>query len=325
MAKKIEINYIKKFRLCDENHFLIMKGIAIILVLLAYVSAVYFGVEGLAPLANVGSIIFLFCSGYGLSESFSWKNGMPHYWENKIVKLWIPSVVSLVLYSLFTGGTGIEWIGQMPLGLSGWFLNMLFVYYLLFWLVFQYIEGKAYPVAILFAASAIAFISLEQQTYAEVLLAFPLGVTVSQYGLKRTLREYTAKGRVLLCALLLAVAVGGYLAAGCCSAGMLCNLCWLVSKTAMALLLIYGVFCLQKLPVFGLFGLLGGISYALYLLMAIVFGLICQPNDWESVGIGLAVLVVAASVYTWLCNMLHNWNKRVRRKKNPPLKGNMQR
>lgn len=324
MAKKIDIDYIKSFRLCDENHFLIMKGIAIFLVMVAYVSVAYFQTYVLAQLAGVGSIIFLFCSGYGLSESFLWKKGLPHYWENKIVKVWIPSLVSLIIISLLNGGTGITWVEQSPIGLSGWFLHMLFACYLLFWLVFQYVEGKATPVAILFAAAAIAFASIEQQTYAEVLAAFPLGVLVSQLGLKRKLRELGLKGRLLVCALLLAAAVGGYVLATGFDSGWICNLCWLVSKTAMACFLIYGVFCLQKIPVFGLFGLLGTLSYAIYLLKN-VLSLICQPGDWETVGIGLAVLVVAASVYSWLFTQLHLWNKRVRRKKNPPLKGSMQR
>ena len=324
MAKKIDIDFIKNFRLCDEGHFLIMKGIAIFLVMVAYVAVAFFQTYALAPLAGVGSVIFLFCSGYGLSESFMWKKGMPHYWENKIVKVWIPSLASLIIISLLQGGTGIDWVEQTPFGLSGWFLYMLMVCYGLFWVVFQYVDGKAGPVALLFAAAAIAFAAIEQQTYAEVLAAFPLGVLVSQTELKRTLREFGILGRVLLCGLLLAVAVGGYMLAMSFEAGWVCNLCWLFSKTAMACLLIYGVFCLQKLPVFGLFGLLGTISYGLYLLKELMY-LISKPGDWETVGIGLAVLLVSAAVYSWLFTQLHLWNKRVRRKKNPPLKGSMQR
>ena len=324
MARKIKIDYIKKFRLCDKAHFLIMKGIAILLVLLAYVGSAYFGIRALVPLAGVGSVMFLFMSGFGLSESFLWKRGVPHYWENKIIKVWIPSVVSLVVFALLHEKMPFDWIGQNPLALSGWFLYVLFACYVLFWLAFEYIEGKIAPVIVLLAAAAIAFVSLEKRTYAEVMLAFPLGVLCSQWALQRDARDLGVKGRLILCGVLLLLSVGGYFLANA-TAGMLCNLCWMVSKTAMALLLIYGVFCLQAVPAFGIFAPLGFIAYAVYLLMADVLSLTIKSPDLESIGIGMGVLIVSASVFAWLCNALYLWNKKVRRKKNPKLKGNMQR
>ena len=301
-----------------------MKGIAILLVLLAYVGSAYFGIGALAPLAGVGSVMFLFMSGFGLSESFLWKQGVPHYWENRIIKVWIPSVVSLVLFALLKEMTPFFWIGQNPLALSGWFLYVIFACYILFWLAFLYIDGKIAPVIVLLVAAAIAFVSVKHQTYAEVMLAFPLGVLCSQWGLKRDVRDLGVKGRLLLCGLLLALSVGGYFLANA-TAGILCSLCWMVSKTAMALLLIYGVFCLQAVPVFGIFAPLGFIAYAVYLMMADILHLTVKSPDLESIGIGMGVLIVSASVFAWLCNALYLWNKKVRRKKAPKLKGNMQR
>lgn len=323
MAKRIEINYIKDFRLCDKAHFLIMKGIAILLVLIAYVTYAYLGMEQLAPLAGVGSTIFLFCSGFGVSESFMLKQGVPHYWENKIVKVWIPSIVALWLFSAILYGNGLAWISSAPIGLDGWFLYMLFAYYLLFWVVVQYLENKNTQVTVLFAAAAIAFFAVEKRTCAEALLAFPLGVLFSQYGLKRKVREFGWKGISLFCAALLILAVGGYMLTGICSHYLLVNLCCLISKTSTALLLIFGVFFLRKIPVFGIFAPLGTISYGIYLIMPYILPSFMAQGDWQRLLKGLALMILVSAVYSWLFGMLHQWNKRTRRKRSPKLKGSM--
>ena len=53
---------------CDKNHFEILKGIAIVLVITCHMMG-NSGVAWFTPLGGIGVAIFLFCSGYGVYYS----------------------------------------------------------------------------------------------------------------------------------------------------------------------------------------------------------------------------------------------------------------
>ena len=322
MKQKLEINYIKKFSMCSHEHFLILKGIAILMVLVPYILTMFFGISVVNPLVGVGSVIFLLCSGYGISESLKFKGGTIHYWENKIIKIWLPSLVALVIGSAISHGDLLYWTKEYPLGLSGWFLYVLFANYLVFWAMQWVIEGKKAQLITIFTISLGASLLLNR-AQAEVLLAFPMGMLFSQLQLRDKIRNMAATGRILLSAILAVLAVAGYFLAKAVPEGIPANLCWMVSKTAMGILVALGVYFLRDIPIFGVFAPAGAISFGLYLLFKDVLSLVNPQDLLPTLALAVVILIAAASVFTFLRYLLVDFNKRMRRKRQTHLKGSM--
>lgn len=323
MKSQPTIQYLRNFSLCSREHFSVAKGIAAVLLLLAYVAGAIYGIAGLKSLAGVAGAIFLFCSGYGVSESFQKKGGLQHYWENKILKVWLPSLVIMIIISALRDGEALSWINQSVLGLSGYFLYILFGCYAAFWGVFCLSEKNGWRIGLLMSAALVAFIYLNKRNYAELMLAFPLGVTCSQLGWRKTIKNWSTTFQTLLCAGFAVVAVGGYFLTKLSVPPQLTNLFWLLSKTAAALFAVLGAYVAQKLPVFGAFAIVGDMSYGIYLLYADVLSLRGDKTDLQSMLIVLGILVALAALFSWLRELLIRWNKKIRRRKNPKLKGAM--
>ena len=323
MAKNFEFEYIKSFRLCSLEHFAVVKGIAIVILLIAYVAAAFFGLQQASALVGVVCSVFLFCSGYGVCESAAYKNGLPHYWENKVIKVWLPSVVSLVAVYTIQSSNPIGWIKDSLIGLSGWFLYILFGFYAAFWFVYKLFQNKKAYGWVLLAVAAVAFVCLEKQSYAEVILAFPLGVLMSQFGWRNAIKQLGVAGSCVLLLALAGVSFGGYVAAKLCSINLLTNLCWLICKTAAALWIVFVPFFVQKVPVFGVFAVFGEISFGIYLFFQSAYGLLDAQADWKAVAVVTVVLLVIAGVFSWLRELLVTQNKKARRRRGAKLKGSM--
>lgn len=64
----------KRFFFCSKQHFQILKGIAILVVMIGHCGN-NSGVTWFTPLGGIGVAIFLFCSGYGIECSLSANRG----------------------------------------------------------------------------------------------------------------------------------------------------------------------------------------------------------------------------------------------------------
>ena len=313
-----------EFRLCDKEHFRIVKGIAIVAMVAAYLCGRLYKFSWYSYIMGTAGVVFLFCSGYGLSESYNNKRGLIHFWENKIMGIWVPSLVVMLAASLIARKDALIWIGESPLGLKGNFLYMLFGAYAAFWALFQFVESKATKIWCLFAMAAVAFCFLESKLLAAQIFAFPVGTMFSQFGLKYKIRSLTLKGQLALTLLLVITAAAAWVAAlrygGVPYAGTL--LCFLAFLTT-ALLLIFGVFFAQKIKAFSFFALFGEISFGIYLLYEDVFALLKGKKDIQIVLLVIALLIAAAGLFTWLRFLLITWNKNMRRRKKTHLKGSM--
>lgn len=324
MSSKIEINYIKQYRLCDKDHFAVVKGISILAALAAYIFGTYWDIPHMYHIRKIAAVVFALCSGYGLSESFRRKGGLIHYWENRMLKTWLPSLVVMVAFSLFLKGSPFAWVTQSPLGLKGSFVQVIFGAYIAFWVVFQFAEKTSSRMVGLFAIAGIAFCVISEDMGIKVILpAFPLGVLFSQLGLKYKVREFAWKGKVVLMLICSAAGIGSWLLASRIAMPYVSTALWSICYAAVAAVLIFGTYYAQKLPIFGVFVPFGMASYALYLLYDYVFYLIVRQTSWRMIGIAFAALCVAAAILTVLRELLVAWNQKLRRKKSPHLKGAM--
>lgn len=313
-----------EFRLCDKEHFRIVKGIAIVAMVVTYLYGLLYHFPLQSYITGTAGVVFLFCSGYGLSESYNNKRGLIHYWENKMMGIWVPSLVVMLAVSLIAKRNALIWIEESPLGLKGNFLYMLFGAYVAFWAIFRFIENKTAKICCLFVTAAVAFCFLESRSLAAQIFAFPVGTMFSQLGLKYKIRSLTWKGRLVLTLLLLVGSAAAWVVAlrysGIPYAGIL--LCFLAFLTT-ALLMIFGVFFAQKIKVFNYFALFGEISFGIYLLYEDVFALLNGKKDIKIALVTLVLLIAAASLFTWLRFLLITWNKNMRRRKKTHLKGSM--
>lgn len=324
MSSKIEINYVRQYRLCDNDHFSVVKGISILAALAAYIFSAYWDIPHMHHIRKIAAVVFALCSGYGLSESFKRKGGLIHYWENKMLKTWLPSLAVMVVFSTFLQSSPFAWITQSPLALKGSFLQVIFGAYIAFWVVFQFVEKTSSRMVGLFVIAGIAFCMISEELGMKVILpAFPLGVLFSQLGLKYKVREFSWKGRTALVLICGAAGVGFWLLAAYITMPYVSTVLWSVCYIAIAAVLIFGTYYGQKLPIFGVFVPFGMASYALYLLYDYVFYLIVHQKSWRMIGIAFVALCLAAAILTVLRELLVAWNHKLRRRKSPHLKGAM--
>ena len=97
---------------------------------------------------------------------------------------------------------------------------------------------------------------------------------------------------------------------------------WSVTYTAIGVFVIFGVYFLKAVPIWGVFVPFGMASYGLYLLYEPVMAMI-KGSSWRIAAIIAVILCVGAAILTVLRELLIHWNRKLRRTKTPRLKGSM--
>ena len=292
-----------EYTLCDHRHFQIIKGISIFIIVLVHLCNRYLNFPYLSPVAGAAVAVFLLCSGYGLSESFE-KKGLEGFWANKIIKVWLPSFLSISIFSLIAWNGLSVWAFQHPFFLYGWYLQVLFGEYIVFWLAFRFLKNKNIRMVTMFAVSVVAFILIRSQLYAEQLFCFPIGVAFSQMHLKEKMGRWKAKQKIVVL-LGCAIAAGVFfLLRKLFTQYCLVNSIWAGCKMSIAFLICLVPYYCQKLRVLDIMVPLGTISYMLYLLNNDILRLLENGTSWYVVAGVLALLIVAAYVFKWLCDFL---------------------
>lgn len=324
MASKKQEYYVKKFNFCDRNHFWILKGIAILAALIAVFCQSFLRVGNSGPITQMAAAVFVLCSGFGVSESFLKKKGLVHYWENKLIKVWIPSVVIVLVLNIIEEGNIASWIANSPLGFKGNLLYVIFGGYAVFWLMFQLADNKSVRLIGLFVIAAAAFFLVPKtvgiQSY---VLAFPVGVLLSQTGWKRAISKAGWGIRILALAICLILAVGCWLLADILVIPYVQMLIYSVSCISVAIALMLVTFYLQKIQIWGVFVPFGIISYGLYLTYNGVFAMFTGKGNIEMYAVLVIVVLAVATAVTVLRELLISWNYKMRRKGSAHLKGSM--
>lgn len=324
MSSKIEISYVREYELCDRNHLNAVKGISVIAALIAYVAMSFFGVPNMGHIIGTATAVFAMCSGYGLSESYIKKRGLFHYWENKVIKVWLPSLVVLVLTSILDGDHVLKWVTDSPIGLSGNTLYLIVGGYVFFWLAVQMTDKRAARVSLLFVIAIVAFFLIpDSVSIRKAVLAMPVGVLFSQCGWKYKIRKFSWKGETLLFLACGVIAVGAWFLAGAVTLSHLEDAIWMLFYLSAAAALIFGTWLFRDIPIFGLFVPFGMASYGFYLTYKSVVTLLEGRLNWRTGAIVAILLCVVAAVFTIAREFLIAWNRRQRSHKKTHLKGSM--
>ena len=90
------------------------------------------------PLGAIGVALFLLCSGFGIEKSFQ-KIGRKDYWKKRIINVWLPyALIELlcVWHHPEVGVTGVieDLLLIRPWHPFGWYMQVLFIWYILYYL-----------------------------------------------------------------------------------------------------------------------------------------------------------------------------------------------
>lgn len=210
----------KENLLCSKQHFLYLKGIAILFVVIGHIGN-YSGKTWFTPLGGIGVAIFLFCSGYGLMTSYRTK-GLSSFWKNKLIAVYVPfvliEIIAAVIFQRSISNVLLELIFLKRLHPFGWYMQYLVGCYFLFWFGVKYIPNQKVRNiiwSILAGASFFMFGNLQ----GEQAISFLSGVLLAEYRKERdsldkvqtpvgeNQRKYLLTGGLLLCMTVLLLAV----------------------------------------------------------------------------------------------------------------------
>lgn len=181
------------------------KGVAILAIVLCHFVGVYGqGITVFTPLGGMGVAIFLTLSAYGLNESWNSscrvKSGdvQPYrfWWRKRVIAVWIPYiVVQLLAYWPFHSFQALQFILDLsfikPLYINGWYLQYLFLWYAVFYVVRRINFFDNHKIVIFALVSGILFFTL-REIKAEQSLSFLMGILLSE---KKDLQEKLFKIR----------------------------------------------------------------------------------------------------------------------------------
>ena len=167
----------------------ILKGLAISMVIVEHLGQV-FCIAALNPLGPIGVCLFLFVSGYGLSCSYK-KNGRNKYFSKRVLKVYIPYLASIVLFSIWSYCIGntltvraifdYAVLKYLPQG-SFWYLQLLFYWYVTFYfLTFLYDNEKALITVLCVVTLGITIYSRFNRLYVWQIASFPAGIIASKH------------------------------------------------------------------------------------------------------------------------------------------------
>lgn len=147
--------------------------------------------------------VFLFLSGYGLYCSYAEK-GMDYlkgFFRKRFLPLYVSYIIAVILYFIYDFKTGMT-MGKVIKSLTwggtivsfGWFFQMLFVMYLLFFFVFRFCKNKYLKSGII-GAVILAYLIFAHcfGQYDTPVIAFATGMIagVHRVSIRRFIQKYT--------------------------------------------------------------------------------------------------------------------------------------
>lgn len=287
----------------SKEHFQYLKGLAIMAVMVGHIGN-FSGKTWFTPLGGIGVAIFLFCSGFGLTKSCQ-KNGLKHFWRNKLISVYCPFVIVELIAAIAYKREAPEVLLELLLIKMqhpyGWYLQYLFVCYVLFYFGMRFVPNARIRYAIwgMIATSTFMFCSNLQ---GEQAISFLAGILLAEH-LNGTFvsfnrRYMIAGGGLLILSVCLLSVKQLQIARVYPHVHTLLNLL-LKTSCAAGLLLISGWRTIMK----GIVCRFGILSYALYL----VHGYFMWIVSSSVTGFYLldAVIMLAAScAVAWILNQM---------------------
>ena len=212
----------KNSQLITKSQTIVIKGIAILLVVLCHVGGTFTRI--MTPLGGIGVSLFLIVSAYGLEKSYL-KKGLHAYWRKRVVTVFLPYALCEGI-ALLAGAYKISFLDFLldvtllkPLFTLGWYLNYLLLWYIVFWIIHKISYLNKYRVFSfgLVAITFLIYFNFNSPIRFEQSFAFFLGIVLANYDEilyrtvakldKRSVKKYETVCK-LYCVVFLLVAIG---------------------------------------------------------------------------------------------------------------------
>ena len=128
--------------IANRNCTTTLRGIAILIIMIGHVGVSGFDCRLFNPFGGIGVAMFLFLSGYGLTESFK-KNGLNHFWRKKVIRIVIPYIIWIPIYHLAIRLSPLGSMHHLEIIPRYWFIEYLLITYILFYFLFHYYSKQA--------------------------------------------------------------------------------------------------------------------------------------------------------------------------------------
>ena len=179
----------------DKSSTTIYKGLAILLVILCHAAGAFgHGITLFTPCGGIGVAIFLLLSGYGLNEAWNLGGGKSvddapsppfHcWWRKRFLTVWLPYILlQLLAYWPFQPFDLCPFLLDLsclkPLYHNGWYLQYLFLWYAIFYVVrrVKFLDDRR--IAVFTIISIVCFFAL-REIKAEQSLSFWAGIMLSE-------------------------------------------------------------------------------------------------------------------------------------------------
>ena len=123
-------------RLMSMDYTQVLRGVAILMVMLQHLSGFVLGSRIFTPFGGAGVAVFLIISGYGLSISTN-KKGLKGFWTKKLVRVFLPWLFVWLTMVLLNGEKKFSAPSLSALFLldsTNWYLQYLLLCYLSFYI-----------------------------------------------------------------------------------------------------------------------------------------------------------------------------------------------
>lgn len=294
--------------LMSRQHTQIAKGVSIFFVLFAHIGGLL-NFRYFTPLGGIGVTVFLIVTGFGLNESFK-KKGLSKYWRSKIANVWFPFFlirIIILLYEHLILGTEINAIKivkdiflidiYQP---YGWYLQLLFFWYVVFYIISSLFKHNKLRVFILLIIS-LSFVFFPNGLWAEQAISFIAGVMMSEVKSKEgVLEKYFSSKKILIF----------FISTGLLSLllkqfdfvrelpSLIYNIVELTIKFPLGLALLIVIFSYQKIFNNSFISIMGKYSYSIYLIHAYTILFLVYPTYLN---------IIIFFIITFLSTMLFNW------------------
>ena len=290
-----------------------LKGFAISIIVLCHLGGYW--IRYFTPLGGMGVTLFLICSGYGLEKSYE-KNGLQQFWTKRIWSVFLPYAVFEILRRYVFARVGyasiIEFVQDVtlikPLFGFGWYLNYLLIWYLFFYLSRLLIKNRKMQDCIGFIFSVcllIYYVLIDGGLQIEQSFMFLFGTFLAKYDMSKIMKKKYA----VLCMLIAVIALGMKQVPDVRnSTTQIMRWMDLITKS------FWGVGSVITINVFeiwqkckSVFGVIGDISFELYLIHGFMFGLV--GAHIKELG-GIVLFVLGSFMGAWIYHMLWNYIRR---------------
>ena len=167
----------------SKDYTTILKGVAILLIMISHFSSLWEGGRFMTPLGGTGVALFLLASGYGLNESYK-RSGLVHFWRKRMSKVYFPYAIAVLIFLPFKWSGWTNLVEQFTcLKCTYWFIPYILACYVLFWFV-----SRLFPKYRIELGGLLSIVSLliVPELQAEQALSFWVGLLISEHKRKLT-------------------------------------------------------------------------------------------------------------------------------------------